>query len=147
VLANPAYVVGLGTGTLRWILAGCLTTVVLNASFGWIAGVYFGATAIVAVSAFSLAVGYVMIVAAYHREHRVPFAVLLPTESSRVLLACATALAIFFVLVPRFAAHSFEVIRWTETTSAALVAAILIPMWLHPLRKRLLRWALSRAPA
>jgi O-antigen/teichoic acid export membrane protein len=147
VLSNPAYVVGLGIGTLGWILAGCLTTVVLNASLGWIAGVYFGATVIVAVSAFSLAVGYIMIAAAYHRENRVPFAVLLPTESSRVLLACATALALFFILVPQFAAHSFDVIRWTETTSAALVAAILIPMWLHPLRKRLLRWALSRAPA
>jgi O-antigen/teichoic acid export membrane protein len=147
VLANPAYVVGLGTGALRWILAGCAATAALNAALGWIAGIHFGAAAIVAASAFSLAVGYLMVIVSYHREQRIPFAVLLPTESGRVLVACACGLLLFFALLSSRATDSFPASRLAEATSAVLIAAVLIPMWMHPLRKRLVRWALSKAPA
>jgi hypothetical protein len=103
VLSNPAYVVGLGSGSLRAILAGCILTTALNGTLGWIAGRYFGATTIVAASAFSLAAGYAIVVASYHVERRIPFAVLIPKESGPILLSCGAALAIFLVLDLRLA--------------------------------------------
>ncbi len=147
VLANPAYVVGLGTGALRWILAGCLATAVLNVALGWIAGLRFGGAAIVTGSAFSLAVGYVLVVASYHLEHGVSFAVLLPAESGRILLASAAGVILFFLFLTPAAIHSFSTVRLGEASIAVIVTAILIPMWLHPLRRRLFRWVLSRVPA
>jgi hypothetical protein len=38
-------------------------------------------------------------------------------------------------------------LRVTAGAVAALIALILIPMWLHPMRTRLLRWIFPRVPA
>ena len=81
VLANPAYVMDLGTGSLRWVSVGCISTAVLNAGLGFLYGWRFGGSAVVVAAAFSLATGYLIVLAAYHIENRVPFNCLLPKES------------------------------------------------------------------
>jgi O-antigen/teichoic acid export membrane protein len=147
VLSNPAYVVDLGTGSLRWVLAGCVGTAILNASLGFFAGVHGGGTAVVAATAISLALGYVVVLVAYHVENRVPFGQLLPKESRAVLTA---SLAGALVLIPLFCTNSWVSMPTLQVTGeniAALVAIVLIPMWLHPMRKRLVRWVSSRVAA
>lgn len=85
-LSNPAYVVDLATGALRWILIGCATTAVLNAALGFAAGTVFGGTAVVAAAVFSLMAGYAIVLVSYHVENGVPFAQLLPRESAGIVL-------------------------------------------------------------
>ncbi len=146
VLANPAYVFDLGTGALRPVTISCASTAILNAGLGLIAGHSFGGIAVVAVSALSLAGGYVFIHLAYLRNNRIPFAVLLPAESRSLLMfsaPCAIILcAMLFSRADRFSA--------SPVLSAAIILAVcllLVSMWRHPLRRRLIRWAFSRTTA
>jgi O-antigen/teichoic acid export membrane protein len=147
VLSNPAYVIDLGTGALRWVSIGCFTTGILNLALGFVAGKYWSGTAVVAASALSLALGYILVVVFYHRENHQPLRVLLPKESTGILLSSLTGAAVLltFLCLPLFDPR-----RSPLPTSGAFVALMLlivIPMWIHPMRKRLLNWVLARVPA
>lgn len=146
-LANPAYVVDLGTGALRWVSFGCVSTAVLNAGLGFLAGWRLGGPAVVAAAAFSLACGYLVVLVAYHFENREAFSQLLPKESATIFLTSILGALIF---VPIFRAAPVRAkLSFTMTAGAIvmLVALICIPVWLHPMRKRLLGWIFSRVPA
>jgi O-antigen/teichoic acid export membrane protein len=95
VLTSPAYVVDLGTGALRWVSAGCISTAILNAGLGFLAGWRLGGPAVVVAAAFSLASGYAIVLVAYHLENRVPFAQLLPKESGGVLFTSFVGVLVF----------------------------------------------------
>lgn len=152
VLANPAYVVGLGTASLRWVSIGCITTAILNAALGTLAGRFAapfgrGGLAVVSTAAFSLALGYAALLIAYHIENRVAFTQLLPEKSGLVLAA-----AIFgvFVLLPAVCTASFRSASLERPASAAiflLLTVILASAWRHPIRRRVWRWVFSRVPA
>jgi O-antigen/teichoic acid export membrane protein len=143
VLANPAYVVDLGSGVLRPVTIGCGATAVCNAIFGLIAGHFFGGVAVVAVSALSLACGYIFILGEYHLDARMSFAILLPAES-RPLLFCS--LACVLISIPLFLLARLDSTSLAIDFAASAVPLILlaVPAWMHPLRKRLVHWAFSR---
>jgi polysaccharide biosynthesis/export protein len=152
VLSNPAYVVDLGTGVLRWVSVGCIVTAILNAVLGFFAGRYgasmpAGGQAVVIASAFSLALGYVVVLVSYHLENRVPFSQLLPRESGGILFISLAGILILFPLLARTAAHSLSSQRATGGAAATLIATIAISMWCHPMRKQLFRWVFPRVPA
>ncbi len=143
VLSNPAYVVDLGTGALRWVLAGCMVTAILNATLGFFAGIHWGGTAVVAASAFSLACGYLIVLVSYHLANRAPFSQLLPKESRGILFTSLVGAAVCLLYVCASPAHSIFSLRVTSGTTAALAAMMMISMWIHPMRKRLLHWVIS----
>jgi len=147
VLANPAYVVALGTGTLRWVSVGCISTAVLNAICGFLAGWRLGGSVVVAASSISLAFGYLMVVAAYHLENRVSFSQLLPKESGAIIFTSVLGALIFLPLFRAAPARAALSISATAGAIGALFALIFIPVRLHPMRKRLLGWIFSRVPA
>ena len=147
ILANPAYVVALGTGALKWVSVGCAMTAILNAGLGFLAGMRWGGTAVVGASVFSLAIGYTIVLAAYHLENRVSFAQLLPKESLGIVFASlvgASVLLPFFSLSGDRNQLSFPI---TAITLGAFAITIAVPMWMHPLRKRLVHWVFSRVMA
>jgi O-antigen/teichoic acid export membrane protein len=147
VLANPAYTTDLGIGNLRWVLAGCGITAIMNLGLGFLAGKHFGATAVVAASVFSLALGYIAIVFAYHRQNGVPLSQLLPRESIAIVLSSFTGVLIFFPFLSHAPSKSMLSARLISGLFFALLTMIVLPMWLHPMRRRLVRWALSLLPA
>jgi O-antigen/teichoic acid export membrane protein len=147
VLSNPAYVVDLGTGTLKWVSVGCAVTAILNAGLGFVAGIYWGGTPVVAASVFSLAVGYVIVLGSYHVENRIPFVQLLPKESAGIVLTSLLGTVIFLSFFSLSKEHLSLSLPFMAGPLAALFTMIFIPMWVHPLRKRLLRWVLSRVAA
>lgn len=147
VLANPAYVFDLGTGALRWVTVGCATTGLVNACLGFALGKQFGGVAVVAVSAASLAIGYIIVLVSYHVHNGAPFGILVPNESNGIIFSSVAGVLIF---LPAFCSAFVWNPRSIHAVSAAfgvLLAMIGIPMWIHPLRKRLTNWAFSRLPA
>ncbi|HEY6465618.1 MAG TPA: lipopolysaccharide biosynthesis protein [Candidatus Acidoferrales bacterium] len=147
VLCNPAYVVDLGTGDLRWVSIGCTVTAVSNACLGFLAGKFSGGTAIVAVACGSLIVGYLIILIAYHRQAHEPFGILLPRESRMVLgLSFLGAVLILAVLYSSAAPSGIPAVA---LASAVLALALLVafPVWTHPIRRRLFRWLMSGMPS
>jgi O-antigen/teichoic acid export membrane protein len=147
VLANPAYVMDLGTGALHGISIGCAVTAMLNAALGFVVGKLFGGPAVVAASVFALIAGYAIVLASYHVANRVSFAQLLPRESTGILLTSVFGAAIFFPLVRVSQAHSVAFSRTNTGILVVLITTILVPMWIHPMRKRVVNWVFSRVPA
>jgi O-antigen/teichoic acid export membrane protein len=146
VVSNPAYVVDLATGALRWVSIGCAVTGILNPTIGYFAGRYFGGVAVVAVSTFSLVVGYAIVLGAYHVENRIPFHALVPTDSLGIVSASAAGLVIF---LPYFCEgiRALSSVQAVSCVALALGTMMVLPMWLHPMRKRLMGWASSRPAA
>lgn len=147
VLSNPAYVVNLGTGALRWVSIGCGATAVLNPVLGFVAGKYFGGQAVVAASVFSLIVGYAIVLVSYHFENRVSFEQLLPRDSIGTVVCSLAGVLIFLPYLSRTPMQSLFSLRLASIVTAALLIIVVIPMWIHPLRKRLIHWVFSRLPA
>lgn len=147
VLCNPAYVVDLGTGALRWVTIGCTVTAILNAFLGFLAGKWLGGTAIVAVACASLIVGYLIVLIAHHRQSNEPFSILLPQESRVILgLSIVGALAVFALLYWSSAPAGISV---AALASAVVALALLVafPVWTHPIRRRLFQWLTSGLPS
>jgi hypothetical protein len=147
ILSNPAYVVDLGTGALRWVSIGCAATAILNPALGYFVGRYFGGPAVVAVSAFSLILGYTIVLAAYHLENRVPFEQLAPRDGAGIVLASVAGLVIFLPYFSRVGLRAVVSVRIASGLLAALLMIVILPMWVHPMRKRLVSWVFSRLPA
>ena len=146
VLSNPAYVVHLGTGALRSVSIGCVSTAVLNFVLGIILGRHWRGTAVVAASVASLILGYLVVVVSHHLESGAPFGLLLPKESIGIALSSlvgALVLLPFFCSGPAYSLFSLR----DSAGLLAMLLMILIPMWIHPLRKRLVRWVVSSLPA
>ena len=147
VLSNPAYVMCLGTGALRSVSIGCAATAILNVLLGFAAGRFFGGTAVVGASVLSLSIGYIFVLFSYHIANRTPFAQLLPPDSTVIILSSLFGLIIFFPLLRGSQGHPLLSLRTTVPIMAALFAVIVVPMWIHPMRKRVVNWVLSKAPA
>jgi O-antigen/teichoic acid export membrane protein len=147
ILSNPAYVVDLGTGALRWVSIGCAVTGILNPALGYLSGRSLGGIAVVAVSVFSLAVGYAVVLVAYHIENRVSFRQLLPSDSANILGASVLAVVVF---LPYFCSGHAGTNGFRSATGFMVMLTIMImalPMWRHPMRKRLVGWIASHMPA
>lgn len=145
ILSNPAYVVDVGTGKLKWVSIGCGVTAILNISIGFVAGKYLGGDAVVVSSVGCLILGYAIVLASYHLTNRVPFAALWPNKSAGILASSLVAALIF---LPLFRASArFRLFPFPIAASLALIALLFVPMWIHPMRKRLMDWVLSRSPA
>lgn len=146
-LSNAAYVTDLGTGALRWISIGCATTAILNLALGFIGGKLFGGMATVMASAFSLALGYFLIVFFYHRENQLSLSELLPRESIWILLSGIGGTLVFLPIICASTASSPYSSGGASGLLVAAFSMIIIPMWVHPMRKRLVYWVLARVPA
>lgn len=147
ILCNPAYVIALGTGDLRWVTLGCFSTLSLNAILGFFGGKFLGGMAVVGAAVLSLIFGYLVILFSYHLANRISFANLWPARSLLLVLASLAGVAVFF---PYFHSSRTRLLASIPTASAILAAALLmvvIPMWFHPMRRRLLQWIASRLPA
>lgn len=147
VLTNPAYVVDLGTGALKWVSIGCLSAAALNASLGFAAGLRFGGVGVVAATAVSQAVGYGIVLVAYHLENRVAFRQLLPSESRSVLLASLIGAAALVPLCCSTYARSRFSFGVAATVLGTLILTNTVLMWRHPMRKQLILWLYDRAAA
>lgn len=147
VLTNPAYVVDLGTGALKWVSIGCLSAAMLNASLGFAAGSRFGGIGIVAATAVSQAVGYGIVLVAYHLTNRVSFGQLLPGESRPVLFASLIGAAALLPMCCSAYSRSRFSFGIAETGLGMLILTIVVLMWRHPMRKQLIRWLYEQAPA
>lgn len=144
VLSNPAYIVDLGTGALRWVSVGCVVTAILNALLGSLAGHFSGGIAVAGACAFSLACGYCIIVTAYHLQNHAPFIQLFPRESLAIVITSVAGAIIFLPFFRGFQADSLSSVAATIAIAVALTTIVLIPMWTHPMRKRVLQLVFVR---
>lgn len=139
-LVGPAYFVNLGAGSLRWNTLSQVAIGILNAFLGFLLGAAFGGEGVVAGYVLALVIGSSLMVIGHHRDNRIPFSILWPAESRRLLLACCLGLSagwafrhfLFLVMPERFLASA-------SLTLAICVLVICPAFWSHPLRPILFR--------
>jgi O-antigen/teichoic acid export membrane protein len=138
-LNAPAYFVNLGTGELRWNLVSHLVIALLNASLGFLLGLFYGGIGVVVAWVFSLVLGSSIIYLYYHIKHKIPLIELLPKESRIIIIACL--IGIFSALVIQHKLnHLFNAIALNVIILFSFSIIVIIPFWLHPVRKYLVGW-------
>jgi Membrane protein involved in the export of O-antigen and teichoic acid len=138
-LVGPANFANLGTGRLRWNVAGHLSMGVLNAFLGLAMGWLYGGLGVVIASVLALAIGSWVIVIAYHKENTIPLQELLPKEDWVLLAASILGLLL-----------SWGLYHGTPVQGHGLALAVLgfvlfglvvfVPLWYHPMRCEVRQW-------
>ncbi len=136
-LSAPSYFVNLGTGELRWNVVSHVAIAVLNAVLGLILGVYFGGNGVVIAWVISLALGSSLIYLSYHKKHKIPLIDLLPRES-RLLIAVSLLGAVFITAIQ-------DKMSYMIMIPAIFTVTILIILWFHPMRIRLIGWIIEES--
>ena len=138
-LAGPAYFANLGTGEVSWNTISHLVTGVANVLFGLLLGSLYGGTAVVAAGVVSLITGSWIMIFSYHYRHNIPLRELLPLGSNSIALASVIGLLAVIWTYYQLG----EVWRLPGVTAVMIIifsAIVVVPAWLHPIRKRFHGW-------
>ncbi len=138
-LSVPAYFSYLGIGELKWNTFGHVITAIMNAILGIMVGYIFEGIGVVIAWILSSLTGSLTIAISYHYRHKIPLGELFPRESIKVAIACLTAVSSAFLLYHRLN-HTFADIAIMSITILVFSIIVFIPLWLHPMRKRLMGW-------
>jgi len=132
-LVGPAYFVNLGTGSLRWNTWSFAMTAALNAVLGYLLGAIMGGAGVAWGYVIATIAGSSLIVLGYLRDHHMPLATLLPSESKRLLLACCIGLALGWLVFDALGAFAGPLVQ--AALSAVTCLVVIVPIfWIHPLR-------------
>lgn len=138
-LSVPAYFSYLGTGDLKWNTLGHVTMAFMNTVLGLILGYFYGGIAVVIAWIFSAITGSLMIAISYCYSYKIRLRELLPRESLGVALTCLIA-TFSTLLIYYWSNHTFTVTMAIGIAILVFVTSVSIPLWLHPMRKRLIGW-------
>jgi O-antigen/teichoic acid export membrane protein len=141
-LTAPAYFANLGRGELRWNTIGHVMIAVLNLVLGWLLGSVYGGIAVVVAWIFSLIAGSVIILVAYHHRHKIPISELFPKENIGLGLASIGGLFISLVLY-QLLKNNLSLLVISSIVILVFFAIIGVPIWLHPMQKRLKGWIIK----
>ncbi len=87
-LSGPAYFNNLGTGELFWNVIGSIIIGVVNALMGCFLGYFLGGTGVAMAYVLALLVGSTVIVAMYHKTHKIMLGDVLDKNSIKIVVAC-----------------------------------------------------------
>jgi O-antigen/teichoic acid export membrane protein len=138
-LSVPAYYSGLGSGKLLWNVISYISIGTMNAVLGIFLGMYHGGMGVVIAWVVSLAIGSSIIYLFYHINNDIPLMELIPKTSKMLVVTC-----IVCILISRIMFNKFDYIINPFVSNGIITFAIfiilLIHLWFHPMRKRLIGW-------
>jgi O-antigen/teichoic acid export membrane protein len=138
-LAGPSYFAYLGIGELRWNVIGHVTIGILNAGLGFLLGAFYGGIGVVVAWVVSLALGSSQIYLSYHIKNEIPLIELLPRASRIIIVACL--ISILFSITAQYKLnHVLNPMLLNSAVFFMFSIIIFLPLWLHPMRKRLMGW-------
>lgn len=138
-LSGPSYFANLGVGELSWNVFGHIAIVILNVGLGILFGILYDGIGVVIAWIISLALGSSIIYLSYHTRYRIPFIELVPKASRKMLLGCFVGLLSAFIIRYKFN-RNFDIIALNSIIILLFSMIVIIPFWLHPMRKRLIGW-------
>ncbi len=139
ILSVPAYLSYLGTGALRWNLAGHLVSGVLNAALGALLGWQYGGTGVVTGFVIALLAGNLVTAAVYQRTHAIRLVDVFERDSFQ--LGAVSLIGLFCA----WAFYHLTGVQWNPVGAGFAMLAIYFvliagPLWAHSMRERLLFW-------
>ncbi len=138
-LAGPAYFTNLGIGELRWNVIGHMAIALLNTGLGFLLGVFYAGFGIVVAWVVSLSLGSSVIYISYHLRHRISLSELLPKENKVIIVMCLIGILSTLMILHNFD-HTFNKIALNIIALLVFLIIVSVPIWLHPMRKRIMGW-------
>ncbi|MFX0133322.1 MAG: oligosaccharide flippase family protein [Candidatus Hodarchaeota archaeon] len=138
-LTGPAYFVYLGIGELRWNMIGHIMIGLLNVGLGFMLGILFNGIGVVVAWVCSLSFGSSIIYISYHKKYKIPLIELLPKASRITMIICLIGVLSALIMQQKFN-YNCNAIILNSIIIFSFSLIIFIPLWLHPMRKRLTAW-------
>ena len=139
ILNVPAYISYLGIGSLRFNVIGHIVIALLNAVLGYVLGYFYNAIGVVIGWVIALSIGSSIIYISYHLVHKISLVELIPKESRFVILSCLLGTVAAFTIQYKLN-NFFNPILLLSVALFAFLLIIFFPLWLHPVRRRLMKW-------
>ena len=141
IFSSPVYFINLGSGNVGWNTVAHIIMGALNITLGWLLGSQYGAHGVAIAYAIALIVGSGVLIIVFQKINTIGWGCWFSREHLGLVVACV-AVAVVGWLIP---------LRPSISEPTALVAGVvLLPfvlgatVWLHPMRRQLLRWFISR---
>ena len=141
-LAVPSYFANLGTGRLRWNVISHIAIAILNTGLGVILGFLFGGYGVVVAWVIALTLGSAVIYLAYHINNKIPLGELFPRNCRVMAGVYIIILLIFLIIQPRIN-QSADAFTLNILLITAFLFVMTIPLYFHPMRKRLIGWVMN----
>lgn len=138
-LSAPAYFVNLGTGVLRWNVISHILIGILNAGLGIIFGLFFNGFGVVVAWVIALSLGSGVIYVMHHLTNKIPLNELFP-KNARVMFFFYTIILVVVLFIQNGFIRTSISIALNNIIILIFFLFILITLWLHPMRKRLMGW-------
>lgn len=133
----PAYFVNLGIGELRWNMISHLVIGAGNAGLGILFGMHLGGYGVIIAWVVSLALGSLIVVLAFHINHKINLQELIPPGSIELIFACGFGTWVCW-LAYHYLPSGMDKLWIAIACLVIYSASIAISVWRHPLRSRLL---------
>jgi O-antigen/teichoic acid export membrane protein len=140
LLSLPSYLLNVGTGDLRWNIAGHVATSLAGLVFGTLLGSQFGGLGVLGAGAAALAGGSLLVPWAFHRRHELGWRDTIVMRSVPAIVLVLAAFAAAAILAVRPGVPGLAVLAGLP---ALTLAAALALAWHDPLRAQLM----ARFPA
>ena len=135
----PAYFSYLGIGVLRFNVLSHIIIGLLNAVLGFVLGYFYNGTGVVIGWVISLSIGSSIIYISYHVAQKISLMKLIPKESRFVILSCLLGIVAAFFIQFKLN-NSLNDIMLLSVTLFSFLLIIFFPIWLHPMRSRVIGW-------
>jgi O-antigen/teichoic acid export membrane protein len=136
-LSTPCYFSDFGIGDLTWNRRGHLVIAASNIVTGLLLGFIYGGEGVVIAWVLSLIAGSLTILLSFHRRNRIPYADMFPKEYLFVGLSSVAGLSSSLIEY-RMLRNALGLLSLTGVVVITTVIVLALPMWLHPMRKRLM---------
>jgi O-antigen/teichoic acid export membrane protein len=141
-LSTPCYFSDLGIGNLTWNTRGHLIMAVSNVVSGLLFGFLSGGQGVVTAWVLSLTAGSLTILLSFHRRNKIPFADMFPKDYFLVGLSSLAGLSLSLIAY-RMLSDDLGLLSLTGLVIFTTFMVLALPIWLHPMRKRLVDMRLT----
>lgn len=152
-LSVPAYFATMGTGNMKGNVISHVAMTAVNVLLIYAFGYLWGGIGIVLAWSVALAIGGVILNMMHYRAYKIALRNAIP-EASRLLTAlCLFGLAVAYGIwgqLPRIESSLMNELAWTNPWASIMAPSVMVvifaliigvPMWTHPLRRKL--WGLA----
>lgn len=141
-LSTPCYFSDLGIGNLTWNTIGHLIIAVSNVLLGFLLGYISGGRGVVTAWVMSLIAGSLTILLSFHKRNKMPFAEMFPKDYFLVGLSSLAGLSLSLIAY-RMLSKDLGLMTLTGLVIFTTFIVLALPIWRHPMRKRLVDMRLT----